>query len=106
MPISGSSSGRAFITSPEPPGRSGASHSSQATQRKISAIRLTLDTICRIFMRSTSQGLRQLQRRFGQPLAQCNAQRALVGAERLVVGGAGPIAGAVGGAAALGVVHF
>ncbi len=39
-PASGSTSGRALSASSEPPGRSGASHSSQATHSAIRASRL------------------------------------------------------------------
>jgi hypothetical protein len=90
MPNSGSNSGNTFSTSQEPPGRSGASHNSQATRQQDQAIRLAEATTCRI-RRQTRAGITTAPAcakatraaglfRIGTDVAEIEAQQLLIGA--------------------------
>src|SRR6185503_1234478 len=88
MPGSGRRRGRAFSAISEPPGRSGASHSSQARHRTKSAASAA-KAASRTFLRAKLQGdLRET-------LALRDAQLALVVGDRKIVADAGEVAGAV-----------
>src|ERR1041384_6416494 len=87
-PVNAGARGSAFRASHEPPGRSGASHSSQARHRQISSARLP-----------SAISLSEFESDFGKTPALGDAERALVVVHREVVTEPGKVARAVGRAA-------
>src|SRR3954468_1799390 len=85
MPFRGRESGSAFSATSDPPGRSGASHSSQATHTTMSAKSTAEARLCRMRLSG------KLECDLREPLALRNAQRFLVLGHRLVVGDTGEV---------------